>query len=226
MKRINCAFIALITCLLLTGCATSPAFNTTRFTSYEDFRAGPEGGVDLVWARIGLRDKARLGAKIAQYDSVVFDRVLIIVDDSELNDDEINEVTQYLLQQLKNKVAPFKQIVDKPGEKTLRISIAISNVETPNPVLAATSSILPIGLGISAISKVTTGAHTNVGKATIELLVSDSMTDKPLFAAIDRQAGNKDLSTMIDSLDDIKEVISWWVERLGMTLSPDKLVQL
>ncbi|CAE6921470.1 hypothetical protein ACOMICROBIO_GDFFDHBD_02004 [Vibrio sp. B1REV9] len=112
-------------------------------------------------------------------------------------------------------------MVEQPGEKTLRLSIAISNVETPNPVLAVTSSILPVGLGISTISKITTGEHTNVGSATVELLVSDSQTDTPLFAAIDRQAGNKDFSTMIDSLDDAKDAINWWVDRLGVTLSQD-----
>ncbi len=101
---------------------------------------------------------------------------------------------------------------------SLRLSIAISNVETPNPILAVTSSLLPVGLGISTISKITTGEHTNVGSATIELLASDANTDKPLFAAIDREAGNKDLSTMIDSLDDAKDAINWWVDRLGQTL--------
>ena len=38
------------------------------------------------------------------------------------------------------------------------------------------------------------------------------------MAAIDRQAGNKDISTMIDSLDDAKGAINWWVDRLGVTL--------
>ena len=218
MKHMMAAFIAIVASVLLVGCANRPVSSATKFTSYEDFRPGPEGGVDLVWARIGMRDKARLQKEIAQYDSVVFDRVLVVVDNAELSNDEIDEVTQYLLQELREKISPYKKIVTKPEENTLRVSIAISNVETPNPVLAATSSILPIGLGISAISKVTTGEHTNVGRATIELLVSDAKNDKPLFAAIDRQSGNKDISTMIDSLDDIKEVVSWWVERLGITL--------
>ena len=70
------------------------------------FQPGPDGGVDLVWARIGLRDAQRLKSKLDDYDSVV----------------------------------------------------------------------------------------------------------------IDREAGNKDFSTMIDSLDDAKDAINYWVERLGDTL--------
>ncbi|MGR5236878.1 DUF3313 domain-containing protein [Vibrio alfacsensis] len=205
----------------LIGCAGGPVVSATKFTRYEDFRPGPEGGVDLVWARAGLRDATRLKDKMDEYDSVVIDRVMMVVQESELDDDEIQELTTYMVEKLKERISPVKKIVDQPGEKTLRLSIAVSNVETPNPVLAVTSSILPVGLGISTISKITTGEHTNVGSATVELLVSDSESDTPLFAAIDRQAGNKDFSTMIDSLDDAKDAISWWVDRLGVTLSQD-----
>ncbi|MDD1793867.1 DUF3313 domain-containing protein [Enterovibrio sp. ZSDZ42] len=203
----------------LFGCTSSHRPSATSFTSYEDFQAGPEGGVDLVWARIGLRDAERLKRKIAQYDAVVIDRIYVLTnEDNALSDEQIMELTTYLADRLKKKITPYKPVVDTPIENSLRLSIAISNVETPNPILAITSSLLPVGLGISTISKITTGEHTNVGSATIELLASDANTDKPLFAAIDREAGNKDLSTMIDSLDDAKDAINWWVDRLGQTL--------
>ncbi len=220
VERLFKATVVVSLGFILSGCAGSTVVSATKFTSYEDFRPDSEGG-DLVWARAGLRDATRLKEKMDEYDSVVIDRVMVVVQESELDDEEINELTTYMVDQLKARISPVKKIVDQPGEKTLRLSIAVSNVETPNPVLAVTSSILPVGLGISTISKITTGEHTNVGSATVELLVSDSESDAPLFAAIDRQAGNKDFSTMIDSLDDAKDAINWWVDRLGVTLSQD-----
>ncbi|MFS1873020.1 DUF3313 domain-containing protein [Enterovibrio norvegicus] len=205
--------------LFLFGCTSSYRPAATSFTSYEDFKAGPEGGVDLVWTRIWLRDAKRLKRKIAQYDAVVIDRIYVLTnEDNALSDEQITELTVYLADRLKKKITQYKPVVDTPTANSLRLSIAISNVETPNPILAVTSSLLPVGLGISTISKITTGEHTNVGSATIELLASDANTDKPLFAAIDRETGNKDLSTMIDSLDDAKDAINWWVDRLGQTL--------
>lgn len=201
------------------GCASNNPRPSLNFTSYEDFKAGPKDGVDLVWARIGLRDHARLKRKLAQYDSVVIDRIYVLTsENNQLDDQQITELTRYLSARLKQKIAPFKPVVDKPQQDSLRLSIAISNVETPNPILAITSSLLPVGLGISTISKIATGEHTNVGTATIELLASDANTDMPLFAAIDRKTGNKDFLTMIDSLDDAKDAINWWVTRLGNTL--------
>ena len=203
---------------MLCSCTGVQRIPPTQFTSYEDFRPGPEGGVDLVWSRIGLRSHKRLKAKLAQYDSILLDRTIIVVKGSELDDQETQQLVAYLRKRLIEKLSLYKQIVDEPGERTLRLSIAVSNVETPNPVLAVTSSLLPVGIGISAISKITTGEHTNVGSATIELLLSDSASNTPLVAAIDRRSGNKDFSTMIDSLDDAKDAINWWIDRLGITL--------
>jgi len=203
----------------LFGCASGIGQRATKFTSYEDFRKGPEGGVDLVWARIGLRSEDRLREKLAEYDSMIIDQVFVVTDEQNLDKEQITELSEHMLMRLKEKVSPYKKIVTEPSETTLRLSIAISNVETPNPILAVTSSVLPFGLAISTISKVTTGEHTNVGSASVELLLSDSKTGKPLIAAIDRQAGNKDLSTMVDSLDDAKDAIDYWVDRLGVTLS-------
>ena len=84
-----------------------------------------------------------------------------------------------------------------------------------------TSSIIPVSFGISVISKITTGNHTNVGSASIEIMVSDE-NNSPLIAAIDRRSGNKDFGTIIDSLDDTKDVIDWWINRLGETFIQSK----
>ncbi|MCG9690547.1 DUF3313 domain-containing protein [Vibrio sp. Isolate22] len=211
-------FLLVATSIFLFGCAGGPIKTATKFTTYEDFQPGPDGGVDLVWARIGLRDADRLKNKLDDYDSVVIDQIFVLAEEGSLDQEEIQELTDHMVSRLEEKISPHKVIVGEPTGKTLRLSIALSNVETPNPILAVTSSVLPFGLAMSTISKVATGEHTNVGSASVELLVSDAQDGTPLFAAIDREAGNKDFSTMIDSLDDAKDAINYWVERLGDTL--------
>lgn len=57
-----------------------------------------------------------------------------------------------------------------------------------------------------------------MGSATIEMMISDANTGDPIVAVIDRKAGSKDLSTMIDSTDDARDAIDWWVERIALTL--------
>ena len=67
--------------------------------------------------------------------------------------------------------------MESPGDKTLRISVELTNIETPNSILAVTSSIFTVGLGISSISKVVTGENTNVGSAIIEIMISDASSE-------------------------------------------------
>jgi hypothetical protein len=51
------------------------------------------------------------------------------------------------------------------------------------------------------------------------LLVSDAKTNEPLLAAIDKKFSNKEIVTMIASLDNMKEPTSLWADRLWTTLS-------
>ena len=131
----------------LVGCAGGPVHRATKFTSYEDFRPGPDGGVDLVWARIGLRDAERFQNKVNEYDSVVIDQVFVLAEEESLDQEEIQELTDYMVNRLEEKISPFKTIVDEPTGKTLRLSIALSNVETPNPILGCNEQRLTVWSG-------------------------------------------------------------------------------
>ena len=214
--------------LLLSGCGVIQDYRQSQmFSSFDDFRAGPEGGIDLIWSKPGIESIKDFNEILQQYDSVILDRVWLVLSDKtrydNLSEQEIVEVSDYLLEKIKQKASARFEIVETPREKTLRISIALTNIETPNPILAVTSSIFPIGLGISTIAKVVTGEHTNVGSATIEMMLSDANSGDPIVAVIDRKAGSKDFSTMIDSTDDARDAIDWWVERIALTLKGERI---
>lgn len=219
--------------LLLTGCGVVQDYrNSQMFSSFEDFRPGPEGGSDLIWAQPRIKSLEDLNHILGQYDNVIVDQAWLVLDDKtrydNLDEQDIIEVSRYLVRKIKDKASKRFNVIDQDtlnsdSAKTLRVSVALTNIETPNPILAVTSSLLPVGLGISSISKVVTGEHTNVGSATIELMISDVKTGQPIVAVIDRKAGSKDFSTMIDSTDDAKDAVDWWVDRLGSTLRGEAL---
>lgn len=217
-------FIVLLLWIFLSGCANKPTFDLPLFLdSYDDFRPGPEGGVDLIWISPTVSTYPTIRAAFEKYDNVLLDRIYVVLDEStkeHLNEEEITLVTDYLMQQLKERLRHRFQIVNTPGTNTIRISIALSNIETANPILATTSSVLPIGFGISTIAWVATGEHIQTGNATAEVLVSESQTDAPLIAIIDRRSGNKDFSTITDNTDDVKDAINDWVDQLGNTFLP------
>ena len=218
-------WLLILVIITTVGCANNHQIVKPKtFETYEDFHPGPKDGVDLVWAQRGIFNQRSLQRKIAKYDNIIYDQVHIMLDKEKsdhLSETEIIMIKDYFINQLKSLNTKLT-VVEKPQLKTLRVTIAITNVQTPNPILAITSSLLPVGLGISTISKVLTGEHTNVGSASMEILISDATTGEPIMAAIDRKTGNKDFSTMIDSSDDIKDAINWWVKRLSLTLAQYK----
>ena len=218
-------WLLILVIITTVGCANNHQIVKPKtFETYEDFHSGPKDGVDLVWAQRGIFNQRSLQRKIAKYDNIIYDQVHIMLDKEKsdhLSEAEIIMIKDYFINQLKSLNTKLT-VVEKPQPKTLRVTIAITNVQTPNPILAITSSVLPVGLGISTISKVLTGEHTNVGSASMEILISDATTGEPIMAAIDRKTGNKDFSTMIDSSDDIKDAINWWVKRLSITLAQYK----
>lgn len=218
MKHIK-VILTMVMITMLSSCAAKFSPEQTRFTTYNDFRKGPEGGVDLVWANPKFNNAFKLQNKLKQYDSIVVDQIVVVADENtEADDEQIRELSTYIVEKIKQSISPYKQVVERPKNSSLRLSIALSNIETPNPVLALTSSVLPFGIAMSSISKVTTGSHTNVGQASIELLVSDAKTGEQIFAAIDTQKGNKDLSTIINPMDDARDAVDFWIERLQSAL--------
>jgi 5,10-methenyltetrahydromethanopterin hydrogenase len=79
--------------------------------------------------------------------------------------------------------------------------------------------VLPVGLAISYASLLTTGEHTNVTTARIEVLISDSQTKEPLFSAIDITAGEKSLDNILEPEEEIKSILRGWVNKLEQTLN-------
>ncbi|WP_245568321.1 DUF3313 domain-containing protein [Ferrimonas futtsuensis] len=208
----------LLTTILL-GCAATPENNGhALFQGFDDFRPGPPGGVDLVWAGKGINSMETFRDKLKNYNKIKLDQVWVVVDeDYPLDDEQVAELTEYLTQALLERLEGRFTQVETADAQTLRLSLALTNIETPNPILAVTSTLLPVGLGISTLSKVVTGEHTNVGEGTVELLVRDGATGQPLVAAIDRRQGDKDLDNLVDPIAGIKGAIDWWIERLGQT---------
>ena len=73
----------------------------------------------------------------------------------------------------------------------MRLRFAITDIHPASPVAGTMSSLILIGIAISAASKAVTGEHTSIGETAIEIDVRDAMTVERLAAAVDRRAGKK-----------------------------------
>ena len=154
--------------LFLTGCGSIQDYrNSQMFTTFDDFRPGPVGGSDLVWAQPKINSVNDLNVILDEYDNIIVDQAWLVLDDKtrydNLDDTDIVAVSDYLISQIKLKASQRFNVITQTeleqatradeGTKTLRVSVALTNIETPNPILAVTSSILPFGLGFLAYLK-------------------------------------------------------------------------
>ena len=125
-----------------------------------------------------------------------------------------NNAHIYLVQELGNDF----RIVNSPEPETLRIQVAIIDAEPSSKVSNILSSVVPIGMGISAIKGASTGKQSGVGEITAEFKVTDAMTGELLGAAVDRRVGGKDVGGMFDSWYNADAGLKYWAKRVRFVL--------
>ena len=216
-------FLLLFVLLLTIGCTVQKATlkKPVTFATLEDYRFGPEGGVDLVWSTKSIRDAETLKTTLQRYDSLILDQTWLVVDKesaSKLDDKQILTTARYMVEELKARLGHGFKLVDVPDENTLHLSIALTNIESTLPVLAVTNRLLPDEPTAANVSRVVIGKQVNSGRVAVELLVSDARSREPFIAVIDKQFDNLELGTMLASPDGAQEFISLWADRLWITI--------
>lgn len=209
-------------CLLGLAACSSTKAPSGFLTDYTGFKPGPTDTVDQYWVPPEITSDATFQASLRPYDKVIIDPIWVSLgkDDSYdgLNPTALSELTALFRKELVDAVSDRYTVVDKPGAGVMRLSMALTGIERPNRLLAATSTFMPIGIGISVASRVVTGEHTNVGSASMEALASDSVSNKALFAAIDRHPGGKNPLKIYDTLTDAKSAFERWAKRFRRVL--------
>ena len=221
--KIRCC-VLLFVLILSAGC-TAPKTalkEPAMFASIEDYRFGPEGGVDLVWSTRRISDSATLRTTLQKYDSLSLGQTWVVVDKNSsrnLDDKQILQISEHMIKVIKARLGHGFKLVDTPTDKTLRLSIALTNIETSNPVLLMTNGLLPVGFSTSSVSRIVAGEHSSLDSTAVELLVSDAKTNEPLIATIDKSFSNRDVGTMLATQETAKESVSLWADRLWVTLN-------
>ena len=185
----------IVACLLAVSACSSASGPSGFLTDYFGFKPGPKDTVEKYWVPPGIVTAEDFNASLRGYDKVIIDPIWVSLRKSKsydgLDPKALSNLVDLFHKEPVTAVRDRYTVVDKPGPGVMRLSMALTRIERPNRILAATSTFMPIGLGISTASRILTGEHTNVGSASMEALALDSQTGKALFAAIDRHPGSK-----------------------------------
>lgn len=211
MKKNTMWFGALLIATLMLGaCAAGGMKHVEQsgfLKDYSQLKAGGDNAAALVYTKPGVDFKA--------YDKLMFERVAVSLNSSaagrELDPTILKEMADYYQNALLEAVKSGYTIVDQPGPGVLWVRVAITDIVPSNPTANTLSSIVPIGMAVSAAAKATTDANMGTGEAASEIEVLDSQTMERLAAAVDRRQGGK--AAFRGKWVDTQQAFDYWAKR-------------
>lgn len=180
------------------------------------FEPGPVGGARLRWLKPGI--------DFGKYDRLILERVtFFFAPDSEykgMDPQELKELAELFNRQLVDSLKKKYIIVKDPGADVARIRFAITDLRQNRPVLSGLGSMGP---GLSDLKTALMNSWSDTGATSTELIIFDSMTNRPIAAAKDDQkVGLKEKFTKWGSAED---AFKYWADRLGLFLDQARNVK-
>ncbi len=210
----------MLSCCLLAGCATTERARTVNASGFLK---------DYSLLKKTKGDKAALlyingAADWTRYDKIIVEPVTIWrVPGSRLEDlpaNELDMLGRYFRSAIKAELAKDYEIVDLPSPGVLRFRLALTEAQKSQVLMDMVTSVVPIGVAVSAAKRVATGTHSFVGKATVEAELRDAISGNLLAAAVASRVGGKFFdSGKLSSWSDVEEAANHWALRLRERLA-------
>jgi hypothetical protein len=221
-KRLLSAIHILLAFFLILGCGACATTEQTRsvepsgfLKNYSFFRKGGGDRAQLYYIKQDVN--------FAAYDKVIIEPVTIWhTYDSGFNEIPVYELqymVDYLYTTTKKELGSILTLVERPGPGVMRVRMAITEAKGSNVTMDIVTNVLPPAVLTDWGKKLTTGTHSFVGKAAIEVEVLDSLTDVRLAAAVDERAGGKTFGGKTSKWSDVQEAFDYWANRFKVRLT-------
>lgn len=190
MKKIisNAAVIlAGILLAIVAGCAQNTYTQAGFLEDYSKLGEDPLGLADAYYEKTNVVWGA--------YNKVIIHQVTFFLkEDAEyqgIDADDLNQLAQYWNDSMVKSFSQAYKIVNQPGPNTLRLRLAITDLEPGNPATGTVTTVVPAGLAASTLKKAATGTHIGMAEANFEAEVRDAQTGEVLLAGIRSSTGEK-----------------------------------
>jgi len=179
---------------------------------YQNLEPGPEGGAKMRWLKPGV--------DFGKYSKIMLDSVIFYFAEGSENKgiepNEMKELADKCNQQIFNVLNDTYPIVAEPGPDVVRIRFAITDLKQSSPGLSAVTTIVPVGLAISAVKKGSGGSWTGSGATSAEFMALDSMTNEVIAVGQDdKKAGFDERFSKWGSAE---EAFGFWAEKIKLFL--------
>ena len=209
-KNFYCFSVLLVSAMFLFGCSAGGMKNVEQSGFLKDYSQLKSGGDDAAALTYFMP-----GADFKPYTKIMFERVAVILSASsegnEVDPAMLVELTNYYQKALVDAVKDGYEVVDQPGPDVLWVRVAITDVVPSNPTANTMSSIIPVGMVVSAATKATSDANLGTGEAATEMEILDSVSKQRLAAAVDRRQGGK--AAFRGKWVDTEQAFDYWAKR-------------
>jgi len=166
-------------------------------------------------------------ADFRKYTKIQLEPVVLVAENAKssaftaMSKEDQQAVANYVDAKVREVLGGSYSFVTSPGVDTMRLRIAVTEAKGSMVVMDTLSTVMPIGLAISAVKRVALGTHSAVGKAGAEMELLDSVSGERLAAAVDERAGRK-ITLRFDKFSryhTVEGAFDYWTERLQERLA-------
>lgn len=143
---------------------------------------------------------------------------------------DLQELVNRFYYILYNDLAQDYQMVGEAVPHTLRIQVALTRVGESSQTADTVSAVVPfIANPIRNFAGSLSGETVLAGQASIEVKITDELTGKLLYAAVDRRVGQRTMSSTTSRTADVEEIMWYWGDlaryRLCMLRGGEKCIK-
>ncbi len=202
------------------------ALGASCATTYQARQAQPSGFLgDYSQLRQGRGEEPLLVYHDPEAGRRAYDRILIdpIVGYlgagsrlNKLSPADRQALLDYFHAALREQLGRDFKLADEAGPGVLRLRIALTDARGTKPVMDTLSTVVPVGLAISALERVALGKTLTAGSVRIEAEALDSRTNTRLVALVDERVGAK-VTGRFDKWNkwqDARDAFDYWAGRM------------
>jgi hypothetical protein len=158
--------------------------------------------------------------KWERYDAIELDSVTLWASEAnvKLAADEQQMLADVLYTALSEELGARFELSDRSGLRVLRLRAALTQARGANVPMRTLSTFVPQAYLISAGIGLSADVARTVGTATVELEITDSITDRRLVAVVDQRAGTKSVMAgrrTFQTWGDVEAASRFWARRLA-----------
>ncbi len=183
---------------------------------YSSLHKGKEGEPALFY----VNDRA----DICSYNRILIDPVVAYLGEKSglesISRNDRQALLNYFYAALREQLGKDYEITDQPGPGVLELRVAMTDARSSKVMMDTLSSVVPVGLAVSALERVALGRTMTAGAVRIEAEVLDPLTGIRLGAMVDERSGTK-FSGKLDKWSkwqDARDGLDYWANRLRSVL--------